>query len=68
MTHGEVQDLINQAGLRIVQMIPLASLPVSEKHPLLPVPVVEPVERVFSRVSALSGVAQHVIYVCAKSS
>ena len=68
MTHEEVEDLSSRAGLRIVQRIPLASLPVSEKHPLLPVPVVEPIERMFSRVSGLSGLAQHVIYVCARSS
>jgi predicted TPR repeat methyltransferase len=68
MTHAEAEELIGRAGLRIVQLIPLATLPVSEKHRLLPVPMVEPVERMLSRVTPLTGLAQHVIYVCARSS
>jgi predicted TPR repeat methyltransferase len=68
MTHAEVEELVGQAGLRIVEKIPLATLPLSERHPLLPVPVAEPVERALSGIPALSGLAQHVIYVCARAS
>jgi hypothetical protein len=68
MTHQEVEDLLAQAGLRVVEQIPLATLPVSERHPLLPISAVEPIERGLSRLPVLSGVAQHIIYVCARTS
>jgi predicted TPR repeat methyltransferase len=68
MSHQEVEELLGGVGLRVVQQIPLANLPVSEKHPLLPVSLVEPIERGLSRIPALSGVAQHIIYVCARRS
>jgi len=68
MTHQEVEDLLAQAGLRMVEQIPLATLPVSERHSLLPISAVEPIERGLSRLSVLSGVAQHIIYVCARTS
>jgi len=51
-----------------VEQIPLATLPVSERHPLLPISAVEPIERRLSRLPVLSGVAQHIIYVCARTS
>ena len=68
MTHQEVEDLLAHAGLRVVEQIPLATLPVSERHPLLPISAVEPIERGLSRLPVLSGVAQHITYVCARSS
>jgi predicted TPR repeat methyltransferase len=68
MTHQEVEDLLAHAGLRVVEQIPLATLPVSERHPVLPISAVEPIERSLSRLRLLSGVAQHIIYVCARSS
>jgi predicted TPR repeat methyltransferase len=68
MTHEEVEELLGQSGLRVVEQIPLATLPVSEKHPLLPVAMVEPTERVLSGLPGLTGLAQHVIYVCARIS
>jgi predicted TPR repeat methyltransferase len=64
IAHTEVEELVAGAGLRIVQVIPLATLPVSENHPLLPVPVVEPLERWFCRIPGFAGLAQHLIYVC----
>jgi SAM-dependent methyltransferase len=65
MSHGEVQALVTDAGLRIVKVIPLAILPFSENHLVLPVGLLEVMERRISGLSALSGVAQDVIYVCA---
>jgi SAM-dependent methyltransferase len=65
MTHREVQALIADAGLRIVQVIPLASLPFSENHPLVPVSLLEPLERRISGLTPLTGIAQDVLYVCA---
>jgi SAM-dependent methyltransferase len=66
MSDGEVQTLVAEAGLRIVEVIPLAILPFSENHLLLPVALLEVVERPISGWSPLSGIAQDVIYVCAK--
>jgi predicted TPR repeat methyltransferase len=66
ISHEEVEDLVTGAGLKMVQVIPLATLPVSENHPLLPVPIVEPVERWLSHLPGTSGLAQHLIYVCTR--
>jgi SAM-dependent methyltransferase len=65
MTHAEAEALVAQAALRIVEIIPLASLPVSEKHLLLPISLVEPLERWMAGMPLLTGIAQDVIYVCA---
>jgi predicted TPR repeat methyltransferase len=67
ISHAEVEELVAGAGLKIVKVIPLATLPVSENHPILPVPVVEPLERWLSHVPVLTGLAQSLIYVCAPS-
>ena len=53
------------AGLRIVEMIPVATLPLSDKRLLLPVGLAEPLERMMSRWSVLTGVAQDILYACA---
>jgi SAM-dependent methyltransferase len=68
MTHTEVEALVAQAGLHIVEIIPLASLPVSEKHLLLPISLVEPLERWIAGMPILTGIAQDVIYVCTNPS
>jgi SAM-dependent methyltransferase len=67
MTHAEVEELLAQAGLRVLEAIPLATLPLSERHLLLPVPLLEPLERLISGWSSLAGLAQDVIYVCARA-
>lgn len=67
MTHAEVEALVAQAGLRIVEIIPLAVLPLSATHPLLPVSVIEPVERWLGGSRSVAGLAQDVIYVCARA-
>jgi SAM-dependent methyltransferase len=64
MIHTEVQALLAQSGLRIVQVIPLASLPLSERRVLVPLSLVEPLERLMSGWSPLAGLAQDIIYVC----
>jgi len=68
MTNAEVQALVAEAGLRIVQVIPLASLPFSENHLLLPISLLQLLERGISGLPALTGIAQDVIYVCARAS
>jgi SAM-dependent methyltransferase len=67
MTHVEVEALLAQAGLRILEVIPLASLPLSDRHVLLPISLVEPLERLMSGWSPLVGLAQDVIYVCTRA-
>jgi SAM-dependent methyltransferase len=67
MSHDEVEVLVAQVGLRIQEMIPLGSLPVSEKHPMLPTALVEPLEQWMSRLPGLAAVAQNVIYVCGRN-
>jgi predicted TPR repeat methyltransferase len=66
MSDGEVQALVAEAGLSIVAVIPLAILPFSENHLGLPIALLEVMERPISGWSALGGIAQDVIYVCAK--
>lgn len=66
MTHGEVKALVAQAGLRIIDIIPLASLPLSDKRRVLPMSLIEFLERRIGGVQALAGLAQDVIYVCGR--
>jgi SAM-dependent methyltransferase len=65
MTHAEVEALLPRAGLRAVGVFPVASLPLSEKRVLLPVRLVEPLERLIGGWSPLAGLAQDIMYVCA---
>lgn len=67
MTHAEADALITEAGLHILEMIPLATVPFSETHPLAPVWLLEPLERRLSGLPALAPHAQHVVYVCASA-
>jgi ubiquinone/menaquinone biosynthesis C-methylase UbiE len=66
MTHAEVQKYLSDAGLRIVEAVPLASLPFSENHLILPIPLLEGMERAISGLPVLTGIAQDVVYVCAR--
>jgi predicted TPR repeat methyltransferase len=66
MTHAEVAELVTGAGLRIVQMIPLAIVPATQNHPLLPIAFLESLERSMRRFSRLAPIAQDVIYVCTR--
>jgi SAM-dependent methyltransferase len=66
MTHAEVEALAAEAGLRILQVIPLATLPLSERRSLLPLWLAEPLERRLSGHPRLAGLAQDLIYVCAR--
>ena len=64
MSHAEVEDLLRQAGLRILKMIPLGTLPVSDRHLLLPPRLLQRLERRLGRFSRLAALAQNIIYVC----
>lgn len=67
MIDSEVRALIADAGLRVAAVVPLARLPFSENHPILPIPLLESLERAISGLPGLSGIAQDVIYVCARA-
>jgi SAM-dependent methyltransferase len=67
MTHAEVEALLPRAGLRILKVIPVASLPLSDKHLFLPVGLVEPLERMLGGWLPLAGFAQDIIYVCTRA-
>jgi SAM-dependent methyltransferase len=67
MTDAEVQNLVAKAGLRVVEAIPLASLPFSDNHQILPIPLLEFLERGLGGRTLLTGIAQDVIYVCART-
>lgn len=67
MVHADVEDLAAESGLRIRKTIPLGILPVSDKRLLVPISLLEPLERGVSGLSMLTGVAQDVIYVCGRA-
>jgi SAM-dependent methyltransferase len=67
MTDTEVRALVAKAGLKVVETLPLASLPFSDNHQILPIPVLEFLERGLGGLPALTGIAQDVIYVCARA-
>jgi SAM-dependent methyltransferase len=66
MTHAEVEGLVRRAGLRIVRVYPVASLPLAEKHVVVPVWIAERLERAIGGWAPLAGIAQDVIYACAR--
>lgn len=67
MTHAEVEALMLQTGLRIVEAVPLGTVPASDKRLPLPVSLLEQVERRLSRVPVLAPISQNIIYVCARA-
>jgi SAM-dependent methyltransferase len=64
MTHQQVDALAAEAGLRVLRLIPLACLPASDRHLLLPIRLLEPLERGMSRIPGAGMLAQNVVYVC----
>jgi predicted TPR repeat methyltransferase len=67
MTHAEVEDFTAKAGLRIVEVIPVAILPVTQTHQVLPTSLLEPLERLIGGLPRLAPLAQDIIYVCARA-
>lgn len=67
MSHAEVEELMALGGLHIREVIPLGTLPVSDQHLLLPVSLLERLERWLSGVPSLAALAQNVIYICGRS-
>jgi SAM-dependent methyltransferase len=67
MSHADVEALLKLAGLRVVKVVPLGTLPASDRHRILPFWMLEHVEHWLSRTSAVAGLAQDVIYVCRRA-
>ena len=66
MSHGQVKDLVEPVGLKVVRRIPVASVPCSETHVLRPIWLLKAMERVATKLPAAAAIAQNVIYVCRK--
>jgi len=64
MSLGEAEALVQGAGLRVLERIPIAILPVSQRRLLMPIRLVEAVERWIGPRRALTAIAQDIIYVC----
>ena len=64
MSRGEVEAMVDAAGLWIVRTYPLASLPFTERHMPLPDSITEALERVLGKIQATASIAQDLIYVC----
>lgn len=65
MTRADAEALAAGAGLRILEVVPLACLPLSEERLPLPVALAEYLERRLSGRPAMTGIAQDLLYVCA---
>jgi predicted TPR repeat methyltransferase len=66
MTHADAERILPLAGLRVLRMTPVASLPLSEKHVLFPVALAEPLERMLSSLP-VTPFAQDILYVCGRA-
>ena len=64
MARAEAEALVTRAGLRIVRQVPIASLPMTERHLLRPLAFFESIERALTRVPATLRIAQNIIYAC----
>jgi len=62
----EIDALLGAEALEVRQAYPVATLPLSERHVVLPVRLAEPLERGLSRWRGLAGIAQDTIYVAGR--
>jgi len=64
MSDQEVRELVDAAGLIVIDTRHIGSIPSTEKYRLLPVPLLEWMERKLSRVALVRPFASNLIYVC----
>ena len=64
MSRQETYELVEAAGLRVEQEIPLGVLPLNDRHMLRPFGLVEILESILSRVGLFTSLAQNLIFVC----
>lgn len=67
MSDDEATSLVATAGLVVVKRYHVGVIPVTEKHPFLPPPVLYPLERMLSRCSVVWRLATIHIYVCRRA-
>jgi len=67
MAREEAEHLATEAGLRITKQVPIASLPMTERHLLRPLWLFESIERLLTRVPATLSIAQDIIYACRRT-
>ena len=67
MAREEAEALARGAGLRVVKQVPIASLPMTERHLLQPLALFESIERMLTRVPATLSIAQNIIYACRRA-
>jgi ubiquinone/menaquinone biosynthesis C-methylase UbiE len=64
MVDRDVVELVQEASIQVVERVPLAVLPLSDEHMVLPARLAFPLEKLLSRVPGMRTLAQDVIYVC----
>ncbi len=64
MSREEIRELVAVGGLRIVEELPIAVLPFSDRHMLHPAWLLEAVERGLGRLPGAASLAQNLIYAC----
>lgn len=67
MPDREVTELLQEGGLDLLQRVPLAVLPLSDEHMLLPGALAFPLERFLSKIPGIGTFAQDMIYVCQRT-
>jgi SAM-dependent methyltransferase len=68
MKMSEVDELVAEAGLKVVETRHIGAFPSIDRLRLLPIFLLAPLERLFSRQPALAKLSSNVIYVCQKVS
>jgi len=65
MSQAEVDDLVAGAGLRVVSTDAVGLMPFTERHPILPGPLLRMFEGAASRCGLFKGLFQDLVFTCA---
>lgn len=68
LAQPEVDELVASVGLRIVSRHPIGVLPLTERHMVRPIWLVETLERGLSKLPLSVRLAQNIVHVCARTS
>lgn len=64
MNIAEINELLVESRLEIVEIYPLCVFPASEKHKLLPVLLLRPIEKLLGKLRFLQNFGENMIFVC----
>jgi len=67
MSNAEVKSLLAKNGMEIVKIYHLCVFPASEKHMLLPVFLLYPIDALLSKWKLLQNYGENLIFVCRRS-